>query len=248
MKRYYSAVSPFYKRKRLRIGYRFWKAVVRLFFPKVEFIWKCDRPDDGEPVIFVCNHTKIYAPAAFLLRYDRPTRPWSNAHLLTLKEVGNHVYHNILSNRKPKFLLYPLATLLLPLIVWAFRSIEPIPVYKQTKRVVETFDKAIETLESGMQQIVFPEKLENPVNKYIFELQHGFTYLGKEYYEKTGKILKYYPVYAAQSLNKVLIGEPIAFDPQVHMSKQKIAICNYLENGIKELGDSLPEHKISVYE
>lgn len=248
MKRYYSAVSPFYKRKRLRIGYRFWKAVVKLFFPKVEFIWKCERPSEGAPVIFVCNHTKVYAPVAFLLRYDRPTRPWSNAHLLTLKEVGNHIYHNVLGNRKPKFLLYPLATLLLPLVVWAFRSIEPIPVYKQTKRIVETFDKAIETLESGMQQIVFPEKLENPVNKYIFELQHGFTYLGKEYFEKTGKILKYYPVYTAQSLNKVLIGEPIAFDPEVHMSKQKIDICRYLENGIKELGDSLPEHKISVYE
>lgn len=248
MKKYYSSVKPFHTRKRLRIGYKLWKAIVRLFFPKVEFVWDCERPADGEPIIFVSNHTKVYAPAVFLLRYEKKVRPWSNANLLTFKEVGRHIFNHVIQNRKPKILLYPLAVLIMPLIVWAFRSIEPVPVYKQQKRIVETFEKAVETLESGMQQIVFPEKLENPVNKYIFELQHGFTYLGKEYYERTGKILKYYPVYACQSLHKVLIGEPVAYDPAVHMSQQKVSICKYLENAIKELGDSLPEHKISVYE
>lgn len=248
MKKYYSPIKPYYKRKRIRFGFRIFKALLKFFFPKNEFVWRCDRPADGQPVIFVGNHTKLYAPLAFLLNYEKPIRPWSNAFFLFYKEVLGHMFNNVLKNRKPKFLLYPFAVIISPLIVWFFRSIEPIPVYHQDRRVIETFDKAVQTLETGIQQVVFPEKLEGMANKYMFELNQGFTFVAKQYYEKTGKCLKFYPVYTCQQLRKVLVGKPIAFDPAINFKKQKVDICKYLENGIKELADSLPEHRIVIYE
>lgn len=247
-KKYYSPTKDYFTRKRHRFGFRLLKAIVKLFFPRDEFIWKGEKPDDDQPFIFVSNHTKIYAPLTFLFNYDKKIRTWSNSFLLCYKEGLNHLFYNVLINRRPKVVLYPLAVLLLPVIIWIFRSIEPIPVYKQSKKIIDTFDKAMETLEEGVHQIVFAEKLDTPVNKYIFELNRGFTYLAKTYYAKTGKKLKFYPVYTCADLHKVLIGEPIEYDPEINMRLQKETICKYLEESIKELGDSLPEHKISVYE
>jgi|LFRM01.1.fsa_nt_gb hypothetical protein len=247
MKRYYSSTKPYFKRKRLRIGFRIFKAILKLFFPKNEFIWKCERPGDNDSFIFVCNHTKLYAPLAFLLNYDKPIRTWSLAYLLFYKEMMRHMFFNILKDRKPKILLYPLTVILSPLILWFFRSIEPIPVYHQERKILDTFNKAVETAQSGVHQIVFPEDNKAPLaNDYIFELHRGFTYVAKLLYDKTGKIMKFYPVYTSQKLRKVLIGPPISYDPQVKLKIQKEQICKYLENGIKELADSLPQHKITI--
>lgn len=248
MKKYYSPTKEFYTRKRHRFCFRLFKTIVRVFFPRDEFIWSDDRPNDDEPFIFVGNHTKVYAPLTFLLNYDKKIRPWSSALFLYPKEALHHIFQNIIPSRKPKILLYPLAILMLPLIVWIFHSIEPIPVYKQSKRIFDTFDKAIQTLNEEVHQIVFAEKLHTPANDYIFELNRGFTYIGKSYYERTGKKIKYYPVYTCQVLHKVLIGEPVEYDPEVHMSIQKETICKHLEENIGKLGDSLPKHKISIYE
>ena len=137
MKRYYSSTKPYFKRKRLRIGFRIFKAILKLFFPKNEFIWKCERPGDNDSFIFVCNHTKLYAPLAFLLNYDKPIRTWSLAYLLFYKEMMRHMFFNILKDRKPKILLYPLTVILSPPILWFFRSIEakPIPVYHQERKI-----------------------------------------------------------------------------------------------------------------
>lgn len=248
MKQYYSPIKPYNKRKRIRIGFRVFKAVLKLFFPKNEFVWKCDKPSEDEVFLLVGNHTKLYAPLAFVLNYEKPIRPWSNAFFLFYKDVLRHMFKMVLANRKPKFLLYPLAVIISPLIVWFFRSIEPIPVYHQDRRIVETFDKAVESLESGVHQVVFPEKLEGKANEYIFELNQGFTFVAKQLYDQTGKKLKFYPVYTCQPLRKVLIGEPITYNPEINFKKQKVEICRYLENAIKELADSLPKHKIIIYE
>ena len=248
MKRYYSAVKPFEKRKKKRPIFKLLLAIMRIFLPRDEFIWKTQKPKDGEAFIFVSNHTKIYAPLSFILNYEKPIRPWSNANLLTFKDVREHMFKNVVRNRKPKYLLYALSVLLSPLIIWFFRSLEVIPVYKKDRRIQTTFEKSIWTMEEGVHQIVFPEKLENWANKYIFELNQGFAYVAKEYYDKTNKIMKFYPVYVCKSLKKVLIGEPIAYNPDIHFKKQREQICRFLENGIKELGDSLPEHEIEIYE
>lgn len=247
MRKYYSATKPYFKRKRLRLGFKLLKAIVKIFFPKDEYVYLCEKPAENEPMFLVSNHTKIYAPVSFILNYQRPIRLWSNYYFLFLRDIGDHMFKKVLKDRKNKWLLYPLAGILFPIIIWAFRSLDPIPVYHQDKRVQITFEKSMETMESGMDQIIFPERTENPVNKYVFEFNKGFPYIAKQYYDETGKCMKFYPVYTCQSLRKVLIGEPITYDPEIPISKQKKIICEYLQDKIAEMGDSLPEHEIVFY-
>lgn len=247
MKKYYSATKDYYRVKPCRPFYKLFKAVVRRFFPENQVVWRTEKPDCSEPMFLVCNHTKIYAPVSFILS-KTPVRVWSNCYFLFHKECWNHMKNKILPGRKPKFLLYPLAFLLTPLIVRIFRAIEPIPVYHKSAKVVnQTFARSIQTLEEGVHQVIFPERTENRVNKYVYQFNQGFPLVAQSYYQKTGKLLKFYPVYCAQALHTFVIGEPITYDPNVPDKLQRANICKYLENKVAEIADSLPEHEPVIY-
>lgn len=244
MGNYYSAVKDCYKRKHYHPFYKFTRAIVRAFFPKNEFIWKTEKPDEDEPLFFVCNHTKIYAPVYFLLQ-KKTFRTWSNCYFLFYDECWSHLKNKVLTGKRKK--LKPLAFLLTPLIVWIFRATEPIPVYHFTKKVQTTFDKSIATMKENVPQVIFPERTENKVNRYVYEFNAGFPLVAEQYYKETGKKMKFYPVYCAEKLHTFAVGDPIEYNPEIPMKLQRSQICRYLENKICELGDGLPEHEPVVY-
>ena len=248
IKKYYSPVKEYDTFKRPHPFFKLLRLFVGWFFPKNEFIWKTEKPSDGEPLFFVCNHTKIYAPTYFIVNKEQRARVWANYYFLYFKVFWHHMKTKVINNRKPKFIIYPLAFLLTPVIILTFRAFEPVPVFHKDERVeTMTFKKSIETMKAGVPQIIFPERTENKVNRYIFQFNHGFPKVAERYYQETGKILRFFPVYCAEKLRTFVVGDPIAYDPNVSMDTQADDICHYLENKIKELGDSLPEHEPVIY-
>lgn len=246
-KKYYSPIREYDSFKRPHLFFRALCAMIRRFMPPDEVEWRCAKPADGAAVVYVCNHTKIYAPAQFIL-YAKNSRVWLNYYFLRPGSCWKHMRTRVLHNRKPKFVLYPLAFFLTPIIVMTMRAFNPIPTYHTPREAIGlTFKKTVETLKSGMSAVIFPERTENRVNKYIWQLSRGFPRLAQAYYAETGKTTKFYPVYCAQKLHKFVVGEPIEYDPEIPMAKQKNDIAEYLENAICELGDSLPEHEPTIY-
>ena len=170
---FYNYRPPFNGKKKPYLTLNFLRAIVRPFFkkPKVEFKTKIP----NEPVMYVCNHTKIYAPTAIVL-YFRNIRMWANSYFMDYKQCWHHMKTKVLKDRK-QFL--PFIALILPLVVVAFRQMEHIPVYRDTK-VRETFLEASECLESGRSCMVFAEQYDGElVNKYIYNLQWGYLYSAK---------------------------------------------------------------------
>ena len=248
-KKYYSPIKEYDTFYRPHIFYKILRFFVKLFFPKNDFIWKTEKPAEGEPFIYVCNHTKIYAPTYFLVQhYEKNIRLWANCFFLYFDMCWNHVKNCVLRDRKPKFLLYPLAFLLTPVIVLTFRAINPITTFHKCEKVeTYTFKKSIDTLDEGIPQIIFPERTVNKVNRYVYQFKHGFPLVAEKYYKKTGKKIKFYPVYCAQALRTFVVGDPIEYNPDIPIETQKDDICHYLEDAIAFLGDSLPEHEPALY-
>ena len=231
------------KKKTTNPIFKFLRWIAKNFTDKTEFITRCE----VEPAPFiVTNHTGISAPAMFLIHYPLPLRTWSHASFLNVSLAWQHLKNNVLKRRKTK-ILFPLAFIFSPIIVWFYHIINPIPVYKESKKIVQTFEESYISKSNNITQIIFPEKLDNnveQVNKYLFKFNRGFVYSAKYYYEKTGKILKFYPAYSCPSLNKVVIGEPIAYNPDVPFKIMRENICTYLENKIYALAESLPSHDV----
>ena len=234
---------------RPHIFYRLFCGILRLFFPKNELIWATDKPKDGEKYALICNHTKIYAPAYFLLQKEiKPLRLWVNYYFVYFNKCWGHLKNKVLNKIKGGVLLYPIGFILTPIIVLLFRAFNPIPVFHKCEETeTMTFAKSVRTLEEDIPLLIFPERTVNPVNQYVYQFNKGFPMLAEKYYQETGKKLKFYPTYCAQKLRKVVIGKPIEYDPNESMETQSAKIRAYLENKIKELGDSLPEHEPVLY-
>lgn len=230
-------------KKKINPIFRFLRWVAREFTEKTEFISK----SEIEPAPFiVTNHTGISAPAMFIIHYPDNIRTWSHSAFLSVRSAWHHLKTNVLVRRKTK-ILYPIAFIFTPVIVWFYKVMNPIPVYRESKKILNTFGESVITKEAEITQVIFPEKLDNnitKVNDFLFKFNRGFVYSAKYYYEKTGKILKFYPAYSCPSLNKVLIGEPIAYNPDVPFKIMRENICEYLENKIYALAKSLPPHEI----
>ncbi len=246
MKKYYSSIKESTKVYRPHIIYKIFMWIVGLFHGKNEVIWKTEKPTD-EPIFLVCNHTQVYAPTHFLVN-DKNTRVWANYYFLFTKTAYQHITTSLERGNKNFKWLRPVVFVMSPVVALFFRAITPIPVYHKSEKVyTQTFEKSLQTLLENKPQVVFPERTKNPVNKYINQLNYGFPEIGKIYYERTGKLLKFFPVYCASKIKKVLVGEPIQYDPNIDFDTQKHIICKHLENQIGELGDSLGEHKVDYY-
>lgn len=194
----------------------------------------------------VTNHTGISAPAMFLVHYPTRVRTWSHYAFLQPGTALTHLWKNVLPRRKGGFLLFPIVLLFLPVIVTFFRWANPIPVWRGSKKITQTLDESVRAKTNGTPQIVFPEKLNGDdveqVNPYLFKLNRGFVYAGKYYYEKTGRLLRFYPAYSCPALKTVSVGEPILFNPNLPILEEKEIVCRYLEDKIRLLAESLPPH------
>lgn len=245
MKEYYSAVKEYETRKRPHPFYKGARAFVKLFFPRTSFRFTADEPREGDAVVYVCNHTRLYAPAYFVMKHGEKTRVWENNYFLFGKECRRHIREKVFPEKRG---LRTLGVLLSPFVVAVSRAIEPVPVYHKCEKVYSaTFEKSVQTLQEGIPLVIFPERTVNKVNRYLYQLNHGFPELGKIYYERTGKRVSFFPTYCAPELHTVVVGRPISYDPKEDMETQRTKICSYLETAIARLGDSLPSHKPTLY-
>lgn len=240
-KRYYATEKDYYRRRRLRPLFHLIKWIVSMKFERDEFVWLCDKPT--EPVFYVSNHTKVHAPIMMILSNEPKARLWANCYFISYKSYYGHMIKKVLKDRP---MLKPLGILLSPLVIDAFRGIEPIPVYHDIN-VKITFDKSLETMQNGMNMVVFPERTENRVNDYLWDFNRGFVTVGEYYYRHTGKLLKFYPMYCCPELHKYLVGEPITFNPDSPPKLERERVCLYLQDKIREMADSLPPHTPEIY-
>ena len=196
--------------------------------------------EDG-PSVFVCNHNGALGPIGMCACFEKAadTRAWINAQVLSVRETPAYVrqdfwwpqgswYTKILDYTVP----YPVA-LILPLIL---RGAASIPVYHDT-RVMSTLKGSVECLNSGHHIMLFPEH-PTGFGQYQEDVVSGFVSLGRLYYRRTGKCIKFYPTYMDWTGKEIRVGQPIAYDPQINYDEQAKAISEVVSAHFKNLGET----------
>ena len=189
------------------------------------------------PGIFVFNHREVYGPIAAVVFLPYDVRPWILYQMIEKSEITRHMYEGTFS--RLKWLLPPLRKLLpkilSPIIVWALRSFDPIPVYRGAQvNVIRTFTLSIECLAAGDSILLFPENPKHTYEKKVSDFYEGFANLGRLYYKRTGERLVFYPVYASPKKRELRIGEGVRFDPAGGASERE-RIVGSLEQRMREL-------------
>ena len=201
----------------------------------------------GEPCVIVGNHTQMNGPIIGELYFPGRHSTWCAGEMMALKEVPEYAYTDFWSF-KPKWSRWffrLLSYVIAPLSVLLFNNAATVPVYHDT-RIITTFRRSIDELTCGRSLIIFPEKNER-YNNIIYAFQDKFIDVARFYYKKTGKTLKFVPIYIAPSLGRTVVGTPTEFDPSEPIDAERDRICTFLMDSITSLACSLPEHTVVPY-
>ena len=232
-------------KKKTTLTYKILRWIIRLVYPKTQICGAEKLPD--EPVVLVGNHTQMNGPiiCEFYMPMERYT--WCAAQMMHWKEVPSYAFQDFWS-QKPRYTHWfykILAYLITPFSVCLFNNANTIPVYRDA-RLLSTFKTTVRMLDEGTSVVIFPEH-DVKHNHIVYDFQDKFLDVAKLYYKRTGKVLKFVPMYIAPGLRQVHFGEPVAYDPAEPMDTQRVKLCNYLMDEITRVAESLPEHRVVPY-
>ncbi len=188
------------------------------------------RPDDQNPLVFLCNHSEIYGPIVCKISIPVPVRSWTiSLMMLDRQEVTEYVYVNTFSKILwlPVFVRKLIARVIGWLSYTVMNQIEAIPVYRgQPMKLRETIRKSIDAMEAGDNLLIFPESMEHKYQREgIGELSPGFVMLADAYWKKTGKRMRMLPIYANRAGKTLTFGTEIWYNPESSFSDEQRRIC-----------------------
>lgn len=231
--------------KKTPLFYKFVKWLVWAFYPKFKVEGMENLPD--EPVIIVGNHSQTNGPVFSELHLPIPHQTWCQGEMMHLKETPEYMFNDFWG-QKSRFsqpFYKALAYLLSPLAAFVFKNANTIAVYNDA-RIMATFKASVRYLCEGESIVIFPEH-DVKYNNIIYDFQDKFISLARLYYKKTGKALKFVPLYIARNLKTAYIGKPIEFCPESEKDAELCRIKQYLMDNVTLLASSAPEHIVVPY-
>ena len=219
--------------------------IVRLVFPKMKVVGKENIPDG--PYIAVGNHAKMNGPIASELYFPGARAIWTNREMMHVKEVPNYAYKDFWGDKPwfTKWFFRIASYIIAPFASCIFNNAHCIAV-NHDRRIIQTFRDTMDALEEGKGVIIFPEHNEE-YNNIVWQFAEGFVDVAKMYYKKTGKKIKFLPMYTAPALKTMYIGKPLEFDPEKPFEEERTHICHEMMDRITDIAVSLPEHRIVPY-
>ena len=219
--------------------------LVKLFYPRITVEGQENLPD--EPCLIVANHSQMHGTIACELYFPGKSLTWCAGQMMHIKEVPAYAFQDFWSG-KPKW-QHPfwkaLSYIIAPIAACVFNNADTIGVYRDS-RIISTFKNTVKALQEGTNVVIFPECYE-PYSNIVNSFQENFVDIAKLYYKRTGKELKFVPMYIAPNLKKMFIEKPISYDKDSNMQDEKHRICAYLMETITEKGRSLPAHTVVPY-
>jgi hypothetical protein len=200
--------------------------------------------EDGT-VILVCNHGEVYGPVAATLHVPIPFRPWSISEMMDRDIIVDYLYRNtsVRQDWCPDFLKMPLTKMFARFFLWAFKSLDAIPVYRNDPRaLVKTLRMTVDAMQAGDNLLLFPERgdrdepgVRGYVEEGIGDLYAGFAMIAPALYKKAHKTAVFVPVYASKKLKTLTFGEGIAYDPSAPMNSEIKRIVAELHRRIEAM-------------
>ena len=225
--------------------YRAVKWLVWLFYPKMKVEGAENLPD--EPCIVVANHAQMNGPICAELYFPGKRTIWCAYQMMQWKEVPAYAYGDFWSE-KPRYIRWfykLLSYVITPFSVCVFNNAHTVAVYHD-QRLLNTFRQTMEAMDAGSHVVVFPECRE-PDNHIVNRFQDKFIDTAKFYYKRSGKAVRFVPMYIAPSLKRICLGKPISFDPTAAIDKERSRISRYLMEEITHLAMELPSHRVVPY-
>ncbi|MEW6028958.1 MAG: lysophospholipid acyltransferase family protein [Chloroflexota bacterium] len=207
-------------------------------------------PEHG-PAVFVSNHLGALGPIAVGASVPFYLHSWVIADMLDEALAPDYLNKDFVEPQlhvPPPFSRH-LARALTKVSIPLLRSIGGIPVHHATEGLLETYRITVDVLEAGDFVLIFPEdpvQPPDPLTK-MTPFKKGFARLGELYFERTRRVLGFYPLAVHARSRTVRVGQPVQFNPNTNPVGERVRIKRVLESSIRgmlleaELGGALKQ-------
>ncbi len=223
------------------MNFEFWitTTLIKLFTKKPNFILP-ENINLDPPVVFVANHEKLAGPLILGTRFPFKCRPWVNDRMITRKKITDYVQESFFMGRlqiKSKWKSRFLSKQITPWLYQLIKGTNPIPVYQNQRRIIETFKTSIKVLDQNENILIFADgkEVNNTVFKNINQFKTGFIYLAKRYWQESSKAIRFIPVSVNPQRPSVSFGKSITYNPENNYDDEKIRISEFLMQQIDSL-------------
>lgn len=192
-------------------------------------------PDNG-PAVFVSNHALALGPIAVCASMPMRLYPWAIGDMMDWDKAAAYLNKDFVEPQLhiPPPLSMSVSRLLSQVSVRLLRGIDCVPTY-HGEEVLQTYRTSADYLEQGRILLIFPEDPSLPRDEqcHMSPFMKGFARLGEFHYQRTGGILKFYPIAVHATLRKVKLGKPISFNPNNNPANERVRIKSVLESMIR---------------
>jgi len=189
--------------------------------------YRCNVLPYDEPIVYVCRHLDMHGPYTTLkwLKFD--VHPMILSKFFSKKECYNQYANYTFTERKNKkksklnlkalFACGPVAKLV--------NSLKAVPVYRDPLATIKTFRSAMKYIQDNQSIIVYPDIKYTAKANEESDIYNGFLFLGELYFKRTGKHLKFIPIYINEKDNTINECESITID---NFRKGQEKVKNYI--------------------
>jgi len=229
------------KRQYLRGLYRFGRVVVRAV-TRTRAVQHPEYLEDG--VVYISRHMDMHGPIRTMAYLPVQAHVWALSVFVDYKECFEQFSTYTFPSRYrwwPAWFTKALSDCLAWPLTRLMRDMEVVPVYRSQRDILKTMNKSMEYLLQGESLIIFPDIAYSSESAEVGDLYMGYLHLGRSYYRKTGKPLKFVPMYAPYHDAVLDVGEPLFLDPEKSYNEEKervtAAIQNFFLDAARRDGD-----------
>ncbi len=193
-----------------------------------------------QPAIYVTRHQNLYGPIHVMSWAPIPMRPWV-LHVFTERKTCEKQFREYTFSKRfgwPKAVASTLAFIVSGPIAACLRSTGSIPVWREQKKILKTFELSEKALLQGESVIVFPDILYDSESFSSGNMYTGYFHLVQRIKKKTGQIIPIVPVYCTHTTHRLVLGKPIFFrsDISFHqdMSRVNAEMCEEIDRLARE--------------
>lgn len=211
--------------------------VLRLVLPRYDF----ERPPvEGKPVVYISHHQNLAGPLTILVWINFYVRTWVLS-VFTEREAAYRHYRDFTFTRRcgwpagPAKLIARLSSYLVPAILNAG---DVIPVYRKSRRIIETMKISHEALMQEESILIFPDVDYSSESKKTSDIYQGFLHLEKRYFKETKKHLTFVPLFSDSDHKIVRVGQEITFTGREKFIDEREKIADEIKNELNRLAQA----------
>lgn len=212
----------------------------KLFYASRPFVrlitgrWTAGVEAPESPTVFVCSHSNMRGPLVTQCWLPFPTRLWV-FHMFLEKETCRAQYRDYTFSQRfgfPKPLAAFLAWAVSGYVSALVRSIGPIPVYRGSVKIKETFRSTISALQAGDSVLIFPDVDYTDSTDGIGSVYDGFLLIDRFWSKVSREPLDFVPLRLDTAARRITAGKAVRFDRSADRKSEMVRVREALREEI----------------